>query len=110
MKTLLSAIALSLVFLTASLSIALARPVTDADLAAGKKICWSDGHTDTFYSGGRKYHSAAGWGTWKIMSVGVSLITERWNIVVDWQILPDGTLTSDYEAWGRSWHFTGHYC
>ena len=88
---------------------ALAAPVTKADLA-GKKFCYMDGGTETYYADGKYLSSNDGTGTWAITDKGVEITTNQITGLADMQKLPDGTITSTWIVDGKPKTWTGHYC
>ncbi len=91
------------------LSPAMASPVTDADLA-GKKFCWNDGGTETYYANGRYSSSNDGQGTWAVTDKGVQISTNQITGLADMQRLPDETFTATWLVDGKPKTWTGHYC
>jgi hypothetical protein len=112
MKKALSRLAAGVGLSVLLLTIAMARPVTTADLS-GKTICWSGTMSGddfaTYLPGGKIVSGKFGEGTWQVTEAGV-IIIHKYNFVADMQILPDGTITSATEGWGRTFLQRGHYC
>jgi hypothetical protein len=95
----------------ASVSAALAAPVTAADLT-GKKICWDNGNVSTFLPGGKFSSNRSGNGTWAMTAGGVETHTEHWSgVSANFEKMPDGTFqqTGSGKS-GKPWILTGRYC
>ena len=90
-------------------SSAIAAPVTDADLS-GKKFCWNDGGTETYYAGGRYSSSNDGEGTWTVTANGVAISTNQITGLADMQKLADGTFSATWLVDGKPETWTGRYC
>jgi hypothetical protein len=87
-RTLLSA---SAIFLC-SLTCALGKPVTTADLA-GRTICYNNGEKATYYSDGRYENNVIGNGTWSVTSTGVDLETDSLKAIIAIEIMADGIVS-----------------
>lgn len=109
MQTPLSLVAASLSISFLLLLPAMAAPVTEADLA-GKKFCWNDGGTESYYNDGRYSSSNDGNGTWAVTDKGVRISTNQIDGLADMQRLPDGTFTATWVVNGKPETWTGHYC
>jgi hypothetical protein len=103
---------LSLAFcfgLVLSATSAIAAPVSRADLS-GKKFCWNDGGTETYYADGRYSSTHDGEGKWAVTDKGVEISTNSISGVADMQKLPDGTYTATWQVDGKPKTWTGHLC
>ena len=104
------ALAASIAFALSGLPVAMAAPVSAADLA-GKKICWNSGTEATFGPGGKYSSNTVGVGTWKVTSNGVSIRTSTTNGYNDIQKEPDGTFSLRKAGrGGLAMIFTGKVC
>jgi hypothetical protein len=96
-STLGFAFALSLGFVCS----AVARPATTKDLA-GRKICWDNGETSAFLSGGKYQNSRHGTGTWKVTATGLEIHSETFSGVFQVEMRDDGTiLDATYNVSGK---------
>lgn len=95
--------------LLAAAAPALAAPVSSADLA-GKKFCWNDGGTETYYADGRYSSTHDGEGKWAVTGAGVEITTNSISGLADMQKLPDGTFTATWQVDGKPKTWTGRVC
>ena len=109
MRTPLSLIAASASVSLFLLSPAMATPVTNADLS-GKKFCWNDGGSETYYVDGKYSSTHDGVGTWEVTAKGVQISTNQISGLADMQKLPDGSFTATWIVDGKPKTWTGHYC
>lgn len=109
MRTLLSLVAVSAGVFSLLSSPAMATPVANADLS-GKKFCWNDGGTETYYANGRYSSSHDGEGTWAVTEKGVQISTNQISGLADMQKQADGTFTATWLVNGKPQTWTGHYC
>jgi hypothetical protein len=109
MRTPLSLVAVGLGASILLLSPAMATPATNADLS-GKKFCWNDGGTETYFADGKYSSTHDGQGTWAITDKGVQITTNQISGLADMQKLSDGTFTATWIVDGKPKTWTGHYC
>jgi len=102
-------VAASLAVSLASVSSAMASPVTSADLS-GKKFCWNDGGTENYHADGKYFSTHDGTGTWVVTPAGVQISTNQISGLAQMQRLPDGAFTSTWIVNGKPKTWTGHYC
>jgi hypothetical protein len=107
MQKYLVALGAAFVLSFAFLSVALAAPVSSADLS-GKKICWDNGSVSSYGPGGKYSNNMSGEGSWAVTAGGVHIHTDRYDYVANMQKLPDGTFHAEVAA--ANIKTTGKYC
>jgi hypothetical protein len=101
MRTRLPPLGLAFALLLVSACCALARPATTKDLA-GRKICWDNGETSTYVSGGKWENSRHASGTWRVTSAGLEIHSETFGGILRVEMQDDGTiLDATYNIVGR---------
>lgn len=103
MRSPLTPLGLAFAFFLVSVCSAMARPATTEDLA-GRKICWDNGETSTYVSGGKWENSRHASGTWRVTSAGVEIRSDTFGGTLRVEMQDDGTILD------ATYNIAGKFC
>lgn len=101
MRTLLPPLGLAFAVFLVSVCSAMARPATTKDLA-GRKICWDNGETSIYVSGGKWENSSHG--AWRVTPAGLEIHSETFDGILSVEIQDDGTILD------ATYNIAGKFC